>query len=794
MIAHYIKIGLRTLLKNKLTGFINIIGLALSFACAFYMLLYVSNERSYDKMHVKKERIYRVVAEKTAFMNFISPGTPYLLAPLLQENYPSIEKFTRTSFFYKGKVKKDNEYLKSRIYCADNEIFDIFTIPLVKGQPGKLLTEPNTAVISETIAGNYFGTTDVVDRSINIEYNGKNIPIKITAVMKDMSKFSTFRADVLLSMNLGIEDLCNTYSDSLAASKWSYNHHSTYLLLKKGTRIEDIQQHIEKIEKLSPPSDPYKFTFQNLEDVYLRSANLKNNPTVVGDLQSVRLFSMVALLILLIAGFNYVILSSSQAMRRYKEIGMRKVLGASRQNLVIQILCESIFITLMALPLAFMMVKIFLPDINKLFGLKLTFTIMEHHAQIGTFIAMGIAIGILAGLYLAVYMSRLQPIAVLYYKNNLTGRKPGGFRKMLIVLQIAIFAGLTFYTTVVYMQIKYTFKTDLGYDKDNLILIDCYGIGEKYSTLKNELTTNTDIIAICGGGLLPPTNNSSQLSLSEPDNHNEQFVTEVVDADFDFIETYRIKLLEGRNFSSELKSDSNAILINQTAQKTLKIAPPFPNISNPFKQPIIGVMHDFNIHSLSSPITPIVIFAFNKKYIQYISQIAIRIKPGTFEKTISYIEQTYTKLTGEQMQYNTVNGILKDMMWKEYKHAKILRLFTICAILIALLGLFGLSYFTSMQRRREICIRKIHGASIAAIIKSQLREYFILVLIGCVVAFPLAFYFSTGWLRNYAYHTKISWLIYPAILAFTVFIVFIVVLWQVYRLSKTNPAEVLRYE
>jgi putative ABC transport system permease protein len=792
MLKHYLKTAIRNILKDKVYAIINIIGLAIGLACSFFMLIYVLNELNYDQVHEKHSRIFRVHHD-ISLLDFKTDQTPLELGPSLKEEYPEVENYVRIHIYPKIKVKQGIDYVKEEsIYLVDSSFFNVFTFPLIVGDKAHLLTEPNSVVISEKIAKKYFENENPVGKPLSLKGFAGNFELKISGVMKDISKQSTVWADFICNFDM----LDNSKAGGKNSNQWEQDFYVTYLLLKENAKIADLKMKMPDFEKRhSPQNKSYKFTFQPLMDSYLLSEEFVNYRFPRGDYKSVKLFGFIGLLILFIAGINYIILSTARTARRTKEIGLRKVFGANKVMLVRQVLSESVLVTFIALPLAIFFVKIFLPIVSKLFYTELKFTLSDCGNYLLYFTLITLFIGLFSGSYLSIYLTRFQPIAILRNKVMSVNHR-NYFRKAIVVVQLVIFIVLSICTTVIYRQLHYIHTKDLGFNKENLLIINCDDFGGKYISFKNEIKTNTNIENICGAQFLPPAYNFMSFECPKAYDANQKVTIEGLAVDFDFVKTFQIKIVKGmdfpKNYKYNIQSDTNKLLLsNESTIKELGIKNPINYKISQFSA-IIGVVKDFNFHSLHSKIPPLIIGPLIN--IDYVSQIAVRIRPENKTETIKYLEKKWKEFSKEPFDYYFIDDRLDDMLKKENKQAKILRIFSFFAIFIAMLGLFGLSLFTSQQRTKEIGIRKVHGASITDIMRLLSKEYITLVIIANILAAPIAYYFMNKWLQNFAYHINIEWWVFGLVFILSLIIVLLTVSWQAYRAAKKNPVVTLKYE
>jgi putative ABC transport system permease protein len=510
-----------------------------------------------------------------------------------------------------------------------------------------------------------------------------------------------------------------------------------------------------------------------------------------GNINNVYIFSLIGIIILVIACINYTILSTAKSSTRSKEIGIRKVLGAGKNTLLKQILGESVLISFISLPVALLLAHLLLPSVNQLFRKQLVIHYSENWQFIAGFILLTLFVGLISGSYLAFYLSSFQPVDVLKSKINI-GITRSIYQKILIIIQLIIFVVLILGTCIIYKQIHYALHKDMGLNKEGLVIIhyDDDGFRKRYESFKNEISKNPDIINVSGAMFSPPYNGGMQWDVPRIDDPDQIIKVEGLAVDFNYIETLGFTLSEGRTFSKEFGSDSSAIMLNETAVKKLGLADPVGKMID--DRLIIGVIKDFHLHSFHKAIMPMIIDIMLMKYA---GEVVVRIKPDNISTTMNFIEDKWKEFAPDvPFDYSFFDDALEELYSEEQRFGKIISLFTLLAVFIASIGLFGLSLFIGEQRVKEIGIRKVFGSSVSRIVKLILKEYLLMVLIANLIAWPVAYFIMNKWLQNFAYHAKIDFWLYIGAAALSMFIVLMTMSFQTIKAAQTNPAETLKYE
>jgi putative ABC transport system permease protein len=801
MFKNYLKTAFRSLLKNKGFTAINVLGLALGLATCLLIVFYVIDELSYDRFNTKSDLIYRVNTDIKYGGNTSSYAiSPPPLAAALK-NFPEVEKAVRLIASTGTVFKKGNEnIIENQVAYADPGIFDVFTLPMVDGNPKNALTEVNTIVISERAALKYFNRTNVVGQNLFLGTENKNF--KITGVIRNMPVQSHFYYDYFLSM------------PSLATSKdnnWNNFSFSTYILFKEGTdpkRFETklnilTHQHfgLDNYAKMEKNGNYIRVNLTHLTDIHLMS-NRQYELGTNSSITYVYIFSAIALFVLLIACINFMNLSTARSANRAREVGVRKVLGSSRKSLIAQFMSESIMVTLSATVIAVLAACALLPLFNQMSGKDLSITFQTLGWLLPSLIIIVIVVGVLAGSYPAFYLSGFQPIQVLKGKLS-TGFKGSNFRNFLVVLQFSISIFLIIGTLVIYNQLNYIQHKDLGFNRNQVLVVKHVEVLENAKTLKAEVEKIPGIENATLTGFLPTG------SLKAPDavftdktpGAKNALFTEIWPVDNDYVNTMGMSLATGRNFSGVLASDSSSVIINATAARMLGYAnaplgkklysPEDHNGKATTKEyTIIGVLKDFNFKSLRDNITPVVM-----KLADNNDALSVRINAKDLTPFISKIERKWNSVSPNQhLEYSFMDEDFNNAYKFENRTGTIFLSFTVFAILIACLGLFGLAAYAAEQRNREIGIRKVLGASVAAITTLLSKDFIKLVLISIFIATPLAWWAMHQWLQGFAYRQNIQWWVIASAALGSVIIAFITISFQSIKAAVANPIESLRSE
>ena len=809
MLKNYLKIALRNLWKNKGFSAINIIGLSVGLATCLLIMLYVMDELSYDKYNEKADRIYRVDGDiQFGGNHFILAVAPEPMGPTLRKDFPQVEQYVRFRNYGGFLVKKGNENLQEdKVVYTDSTLFNVFTLPMIAGNAKTALKDPKSVVITERIAKKYFNTTDnVVGKTLTINDTGN---LKITGVIKNVPTQSHFNFDLFVSMNGSLQ--------SWEVNNWVSNNENTYIVLKKGADPKALEAQFDAmVEKYVGPQvisllnikmDEFKksgnydrYILTPLTSIHLYSdkvAELGAN----GSIQYVYIFSAIAIFILLIACVNFMNLSTARSSNRAKEVGVRKVLGSLRNNLIAQFLTESILISFIALVLALLLAWALLPYFNQIANKEIGIGLFSKSWLLPSLIVLMLLVGLLAGSYPAFYLSSFQPIVVL------KGKLAGGFRRSwlrssLVVFQFWISIVLIIGTVVIYNQLNYIQNKKLGFDrKQVLVLQNTDPLGSQAKSFKDEMLKIPGVQSATMTGYLPTSDWRSDSPLF-PDASLDQkraVSTQIWTVDENYIPTLGMEMAKGRNFSKQFLTDSSGIIINEAAAKLLGFADPINKplyYLNDIKTKdiktyhIIGVVKDFNYNSLRQTVTPLALFLGNQT-----GKIALKINTTNIKGLIAQIENKWRAMVaGQPFSYSFMDEQFNNIYRAEQRISQISVTFAILAILIACLGLFGLVTYAAEQRIKEIGIRKVLGASVVNLVSMLSKDFLKLVTISALIAFPVAYWAMNKWLQDFAYRVSISWWVFAVAGFAALAIALMTVSFQAIRAALMNPVKSLRTE
>lgn len=811
MFRNYFKTAWRNFVKSKIFSIINVIGLAIGLACFLLITLYVMDELSYDRYNTKADRIYRINSDiRIGGTNLHMPVTSDMMGQLLKKDYPQVEKYTRIYTFNGDKhIKKGNEYIdEPKVAHVDSTFFEVFTLPAIEGNTKTALDEPNTVVITESSARKYFGTADALGKTLVTKNGDSTTPYKVTAVIKDIPTESHFNFDFLFSMK---------NADYNWGQLTSHNFY-TYLLLKPGTNYKAFEKNFTiYIDKYVLPQARQFMNIKSMADfekagnkieyslIPLTKIHLYSNRSFElspgGNIQYIYIFSAVALFILLIACINFMNLTTARSSKRAKEVGIRKVLGTEKRNLIFQFLTESILMVSLSLAIAIGLVYFTLPFFNNIAAKQIHFDYLFSTYLLCAIIALPIVVGFLAGIYPAFFLSSFKPVEVLKGKLNFAG-KSGGLRNVLVVIQFATSIILIIGTLVVYRQLNYIQTKDLGFNKNQVLIVDNGdALANNAKAFKEEVLKKAGVISGTLSAYLPvskSSRNDNTWSKETVMTSTNGFDMQNWQVDYDYIPTMGMHVIKGRNFSKEYGSDSSAIIINETTEKILDYPDPIgkmiytttDNQGQRMGYTIIGVVKNFNFETLHQTIGPLGLRLGNS-----LSSASFRIKTSNIKGLLAQVKNSWEHLApGMPFSYRFLDESFDEMYRAENRVGQIALIFSALAIFIACLGLFGLAAFIAEQRTKEIGIRKVLGASVAGIVQLFSREFLKLVLIAFVIAAPLSWYFMHHWLQDFAYRVDISWWIFLVAGASAFVIALLTVSFQAIKAAVANPVKSLRTE
>ncbi len=768
--------------------------------------MYIINESTYDRYNVKKDRIYRTIQNvKIGGREVTIFASPAIMGPTLVKEFPEVEDFCRMSadgptvIEYDGQVFAENDMIS-----VHSSFFNFFSIPVLKGDPQSVLNDPHEVVLSESMAKKIFGNENPIDRQIRIGTD--TVKFTITGIMADVPEKTHFRANLLASII--------SYPGRINHSVWTDNSLSTYLLLKPNSSFKSVDDKFSDlmIKYVGPEikvglgismddfikqGNKYRFYLQNIKDIHL-DPSIQNEFKPAIDPKYLEIFAAIAILIILVAAINFMNLATAQTSRRAKEVGLKKAGGSTRGMLIFQFLSETVMLTMVALVLALIIIKASLPWFNDLLDVNLNLKLLSAWYIIPALILFTILVGVVAGSYPSFFLSSFNPYEVL--KGNIrSGPGNGTLRRVLVTFQFAVSILLITGTMVMYSQINYMLNKDVGFDRKNLLVIErVHAIGQKMRSFKNEVKQTPGVINISSSTSVPWSSyNISPFGIEGRSESTFYLTTSWVD--YDFLDTYGISLAAGRFFDESYTSDSAACLINESAAKNFTVTDPektrFIEPGNGVYQyhQVLGVMKNFNFESLRNPINPFIIKVQDRNF--FWGYITIRLSKEDHATTLAAIENKWKEFVPDTpLQYYFLDENFERMYTQEKQNARMSVLFSILAIFIAALGLFGLTSYTVEQRTKEIGVRKAMGSSIARIYVEISKEIIILVSISALISWPIVYYWAGKWLQNFYYRIDPRLLSFILGLIIALVIAIITISYRVAIAARINPARSLKYE
>ena len=814
MFRNYFKVALRNLRRSKGFTALNIIGLASGIAVCLLIVLYVTDELSYDRYNVNADRIYRISVDTYVSNTSIhNAHTSKFLGPALIATYPKFQQMVRLYSPGDILVKKGNDYiLNHHKVFADSTIFKVFTFPFIAGDPNSALNNPHSIVIDESAARRYFNSTDVVGRTL--EVGNDNTLRKVTGVIRDMPEQSHFH----FSFILPFRDASFAPNDD----SWLTNDFYTYVLVQPGTTAAEVQKDVTRtaytnvsrvvqqqfhvsLDELTKSGNHFRYPIMAVADIHLHS-NLDSEIEPNSSVTYIYIFSIIAALILLIACVNFMNLSTARSASRAKEVGIRKVAGSTRGHLVAQFLTESILLSLFSLVLALGIALLLLPLFNNLAAKQLQPGMLFSARFLPILVALALLVGFLAGSYPAFYLSSFQPIKVLKGKMA-AGMKSSALRSALVTFQFIISIGLIVCTIVIYRQLNYIRNKEVGFNRDQVLVVHSTGIlgPDGAQTFRKELlalggisdATITSHLPTVGGGRYATPGWFRDASGGKGSSMTTLWV------DDHYVPTLGMKIVKGRNFDlARFPTDSTAVIINEAAARLLDMKDPLNmqlwRLSNEKIEPgafhVIGVVKDFNYNSMHDEIHPLVLNV-NTRYDQDFGAVAARFQTNDVFGLVRQVEAKFHAIRPDiPFDYTFMDDDFNKLYHTEQQRGQIFITFAIFAIFIACLGLFGLVTYAAEQRTKEIGIRKILGAPIAGIVSLLSKDFAMLIGLAALIAFPLAWWFMNTWLQGFAYRTGISWWIFPVAGFGALAIALLTVSVQTIRAALANPIKSLRSE
>ena len=797
MWRNYLKVAFRNLFKHRAYSFINIFGLALGMASAVLILLFVRYERSYDRFHENAGRIQRVAVRALIGNTRIrQTSTPAIMTPTLLEHYPDVERSIRFQDDFEGVTVKYGDLIFNEygVGSTDADFFKVFTFPLTAGDPDTALEEPNTVVISESMAQKYFTGEEALNRVLNID----GLDFRVSGVMADFPPNSHFHFDMLRSLN--------TYKKRLADTNWFNNSYRTYLLLHEGVSAASFEAEFpEIVRNYATAGQDYdgwlsrgnywEYYLQPLTSIHLHS-DLNGEFEANGNAAYVSASFLIALFILLIAAVNYMNLATARSANRAREVGIRKVVGSTRGPLLRQFLAESLAASFLALIMALALVHILLPAFRALTGRALSMPYLEDPLVIPALLGLALFLGIFSGSYPAFFLASIRPIKVLRGRIQ-SGSRNAGLRNVLVLLQFAISIFLVVGTLVVHRQTEFMRSQNLGFDKEHVVVLKTpVPLGNRSLAFKDQLLSLPEISAVSGSNTTPgrPFNNWG----CQASEFDESITLNMCVCDEGFLETMGLEMVEGRFFSREFSTDDKAIIINEAAAKLIGWDDPIGKtiaFDRDSTFTVVGVVKDYHYESLHQSVRPGALMAQPGIWGSQENYISARILPGDIPRTLSRIRNVWeTFMKGYPLEYSFLDSDYDKLYHNEERTGRIFSVFAALAIGIGCLGLLGLASFAAEQKTREIGIRRVLGASVPGIMMLLSRDLLRWVALANLVAWPIAYYAMNNWLSNFPTRIGLSWLFFMMAGIITLFIAWFSTSFQAYKAANTDPVTALKHE
>ena len=788
MLKHYIKTGLKNLIQNKTYTAINIVGLSIGLTCSVLIVLWIKDELSFDRFHENQNEIYRIIGNRGIF-------TPKPLASILIEDIPEIDdavRFMQMSSDVKFEYNK-NLQVENPVFVGDS-FFEIFSFPFIKGNPDELFQKPSSIVISQDMAQRMFGDKDAVGQNITMHFFGNEIGLTITGIFKDMPSNSHIETDCFLSISDFWKRLIN---DNF--QEWSDWGVSTYIQAQKGVNPEEIKRKINA-SIIKHTNENYEYRVQQLQplkDIHLYSS-FEDDYAKSSEIKYIYIFSFVALIIALIACINYININTSIAIRRLKEIGIRKAVGAKRISLIQQFSAESIIVVLFASLFAIVFMESTNPYFNQLTGKSLNYGLSNLSIA---FLIVGCIffLGTILGLLSAFSFSSIKVTAII--KSKINGHRNKFLRRnILIIIQLSLSISIIIGAFVIKKQLIFLDGMNLGFEKEQLVYFNILNNSvDNIELIKKELLKHPNILNITSGHVLTPSNMQSTSSIDWPDKSIDEILYAYIHrVDYNFQNTYKTQMKEGRFFSKKFGTDKTAAyILNESAVKNFNIKSPIGKSFTlwGFKGNIIGVISDYHFKSAHKQVPSVVMWMNTTMNFGGFESITIRVNPKNVKQTITDAQRIIQKYNnGYLPEYQFVDSSFVSQYKSEKRLSTLLNIATALALLISCLGLIGSIMHSSKQRIKEIGIRKTNGAKTREIMILLTKDFTKWVVIAFVIACPIAWYFMNKWLQNFAYRTSLNWWIFAAAGVIALLVVLLTVSWQSWRAASRNPVESLRYE
>ncbi|MFU8860386.1 MAG: ABC transporter permease [Cyclonatronaceae bacterium] len=803
MLNNYLKIAIRNLLRNAGYSAINILGLTIGVACTVLILIYVFDELSYDRYHPESELIYRIVQEsKVEGVGEPSAANPFPLRDALLNDYPDLVESAVRFFNLRANkltLSYNNEahFNERRFFFTDPDVFSVFGFRLEEGDERTALANPNSLVMTRETARKYFGDADPIGQILRFE---GRLEMEVTGILREFPENSHFQADILASM----ASVNNLYANGIPTD-WFFNPCWTYVKVSSEDAATNLKAQMDILaEKYYPESFKTDMTLamQPLHDIRLHS-RFNNEIAPTGNILYIYLFSVIAIFVLLIACINFMNLATARASRRALEVGMRKVLGAGKKQLVGQFLGESVLVSLIAVTLAVVLIQLVLPSFNSFTGKELAFNPFTEPLLAALLAVIVILVGLVSGLYPAFFLSSFNPVTTL--KGGFrSGRGSSILRQGLVVVQFSISIIMLTGTVVVWNQLNYMRNAELGFEKEHVVVIQSHLTAAiwNYDNLKQSLLEHSSVLSVTGSETVIGSRYQVDEYMPVGMGNTEEQLFHTIMVHHDFAETFGLDIIAGRGFSERFATDqAEAVMVNRTLVEQMGWTPDnaigraFRKYSD--EQLVIGVFEDFNYTGLQESISPMILDMPDQdlQVAQYIRYISVRITPGNPRPALDHIEQVWSRFDPTRpVEYFMLDEELTALYEAEEMMGSIAGLFALFCVFVACLGLFGLASYTTQMRKKDIGIRKVMGASVLNIVNVLSFEYLKLVLFSVLIAWPVSWFVLNWWLQNFAYRTDVSVWILLGATVITIVIAFVTVSYQTIKAAYTNPVEALKTE
>jgi putative ABC transport system permease protein len=786
MIRQYLKIGFRNILSNKLFSAINILGLSIGLVSSMLIFAWVQNELSYDRFHKNAPELYRLIGNN-------SVNSPQPLAPVLKEQFPDIVNAARLQSYPEFKMEHDKIIFNVKPATVDETFFKMFSFKFLEGEPETVLQAPSSIIISHSLAKRIFGEKEALGEKLTLLFFGKVMDFTVTGIMEDIPSNSHIRSDCIVSMPDFIKRL---YGGDL--SHWDDWAAVTYIQTRKNCNIGELKNNIQDcIKKHLTYNMDYKLNLlQPVRNIHLHS-NFKNEYADCRDMKYVYIFSLIAIIILLIACVNYANNTVSMAMKRLKEVTIRKIIGASRETLIKQMTVEAFILMTITAIFSFIIFRLSVPVFGNMIGREIG--AFSYISVILFFLASILIISMIAGLSQTFYSLSFPIVSIFKSKIRISDKKISS-KAILTTFQFALAIIVIIGAIGVKKQIFYVQNMDHGFDENNLIYFELMNNStENIALLKNELMKDPDIMSVTSGHLLTALNKQNTGAVNwDGRNPEDKYYADVHRVDFDFQSTYKTEMKEGRFFSEDIASDkTSAFVLNESAIRTFGIQSPVGKSFSLWGREgkIVGIIKDFQYETAHNIISPVVLWMNTNMNFPGFESITMRIRPENHEKTLKFAQNVIEQHNnGYKSEYHFLDSSFENIYLTEQRFSKILNLASILAILLSCVGLFALISSDVRKRVKEIGIRKVNGARVSEVMMMLNKDFIKWVTISLVIATPVAWYTMHEWLQNFAYKTALSWWIFALAGALALGIALLTVSWLSWRAATRNPVEALRYE